>query len=74
MARIYIADDTLDEILIFPNNASGNVAPAVIIGGSNTAMSMPFGVATDANFIYVAKSKARTAAPAWGPVTWSRST
>ncbi len=54
LARIYIADDTLDEILIFPNNASGNVAPAVIIGGSNTAMSMPFGVATDANFIYVA--------------------
>src|ERR1035438_9398094 len=53
MARIYLADHTLDQIIIFPNNASGNTAPTVTIGGSNTGLSAPFGVATDANHIYV---------------------
>src|ERR1700678_2173292 len=54
MARLYVADETLNQILIFPNNANGNTAPFVTIGGSNTGLSSPFGVATDANYIYVA--------------------
>jgi 6-phosphogluconolactonase (cycloisomerase 2 family) len=54
MARIYVADETLNQILIFPNDANGDTAPSVTISGSNTGLSEPFGVATDANYIYVA--------------------
>ena len=53
-ARIYIADQTLNQINIYATDASGNTAPTATIAGSLTALSQPFGVATDANFIYVA--------------------
>jgi len=55
MARIYLADETRDQINIYPNNATGfNATPTVVITGSLTQLSEPFGVAVDANYIYVA--------------------
>jgi hypothetical protein len=51
---MYIADQSLNQINIYPTNASGNTAPTATITGSLTGLSQPFGIATDANYIYVA--------------------
>ncbi len=55
LARIYLADETRNQVNIYPNNATGfNATPTVVITGSLTNLSQPFGVAVDANYIYVA--------------------
>jgi len=55
MARIYLADESRDQINIYPNTATGfNATPTVVISGNLTQLSQPLGVAVDANYIYVA--------------------
>ena len=53
-ARIYIADQTRNQVNIYPSTATGNTAPTVTIIGANTGLSQPCSVAVDANYIYVA--------------------
>jgi len=54
MARLYVANETLNQVVVYSTNATGNTVPATIITGSNTGLSEPIGVAVDASHIYVA--------------------
>src|SRR5580700_9946919 len=47
--RIFTANRGGEDVLGFSVNASGNVAPAVTIGGSKTTLADPVGLALDAS-------------------------
>ncbi len=59
--NIYVADDgdetcdATESVYVYPAKTSGNVAPIATIGGSNTALCYPSGIALDSSGnIYVA--------------------
>jgi hypothetical protein len=41
---MYIANSSLNDVLVFATSANGNVAPLRHISGSNTELSSPQGV------------------------------
>lgn len=52
--KIYVANSATNTIAVYPSDASGNVSPIAVIGGSNTGLADPIGVALDAtDKIYV---------------------
>ena len=52
---IYVANRENSTLTVYPAASNRNVAPSPTIGGSNTALSAPFGIALDASGnIYVA--------------------
>ncbi|HYB89647.1 MAG TPA: SBBP repeat-containing protein [Candidatus Binataceae bacterium] len=53
--RIYVTNSATNTITIYAANASGNVAPVAVIGGSSTRLANPTGIALDTRGkIYVA--------------------
>jgi hypothetical protein len=55
-ARLYVADEEYQGILIFAAHANGDVAPLATIAGSNTGLTYPQGVTLDAGGnIYVSQ-------------------
>lgn len=59
--RIYVANGGADgsgffSVTVYALSANGNVAPTATISGANTGLFMPYGIAVDANYIYVANS------------------
>jgi hypothetical protein len=54
---IYVVDSLTNEVLVFEAGSTGDVAPKAIIGGANTLLVQPYGIAVDAGgAIYVANS------------------
>ena len=57
--QLYVAND--NSITVYPAGATGNVAPATKISGSNTGLTTPYGVTVNANgAIFVANANANT--------------
>jgi sugar lactone lactonase YvrE len=57
-ARLYVADEEYQGVLIFGPHANGNVAPIATIAGSHTGITYPQGVKLDADGnIYVSQLK-----------------
>lgn len=55
--RIYVTNSATNTVTVYPANASGNVPPLAVIGGSKTRLSSPAAIALDASGkIYVANS------------------
>jgi 6-phosphogluconolactonase (cycloisomerase 2 family) len=54
MARLYVPISANNQVLIYPTDVSGNTGPTVTLTGASTGLSSPEGIATDANYIYVA--------------------
>lgn len=47
--RIYLANAPTNTVTVYAANANGNVAPIAVIGGSNTMLASPTGIALDAS-------------------------
>ena len=55
--RTYVANHGTNTVTVYPANANGNVPPLAVIGGSNTGLDQPGGIALDATGkIYVLNS------------------
>jgi sugar lactone lactonase YvrE len=54
---IYVVDSLTNEVLVFAAGSTGDVRPKATIGGANTLLLQPYGIAVDAGgTIYVANS------------------
>jgi serine/threonine protein kinase, bacterial len=54
---IYVVDSLTNQVLVFDAGSNGDVSPKAIIGGANTLLVQPYGIAVDAGgAIYVANS------------------
>ena len=49
IGRIYVTNTTTNAVTIYPANAMGNVPPLAVIGGSQTKLASPTGIALDAS-------------------------
>src|SRR2546427_9489988 len=59
ISGLYVANS--NSIAVYPPGASGNVAPARTISGTNTGLDFPFGVALDsAGNLYAANSRVKS--------------
>ncbi len=57
VGSIYVTNPSTNTVAIYPANATGNVPPVEIIGGSKTRLASPTGIAVDGNGrIYVLNS------------------
>jgi DNA-binding beta-propeller fold protein YncE len=56
--RTYVANHGNNTVTVYAANANGNVPPLAVIGGSNTGLDQPGGIALDATGkIYVLNSR-----------------
>lgn len=59
--RIYVANSATNTVTVYAGNATGNVSPIAVIGGSNTGLGDPIGIALDATGkIYVLNGSRRS--------------
>ncbi|MFZ0660131.1 MAG: SBBP repeat-containing protein [Candidatus Binataceae bacterium] len=62
--NLYVANQDIDSVTIYPAGASGNVAPTATIAGANTGLINPTGIALDSNSnIYVANAASLEGGP-----------
>jgi sugar lactone lactonase YvrE len=70
--RVYVTNDVVERITVYPPHASGNVTPIAVISGPNTGMSHVggFGFAPDESIVvadYGATNQVLTFAPLFAP-------